>query len=281
MIKEYQTKLKGIVAMTDSYHEAVDLQKQKRLYKFIWVRAGTITVEIDHQPITLKKNQVISLSHLQHLDITNIEGEYLTILFNSNFYCIYGNDQEVSCSGFLFNSTTHVLSLDLSDDESEKLGHLLNCLGEEFNIVDRHQDEMLRIHLKSFIIQCTRIARKTFDITQEKERSFEVVRKYFNLVDEHFREKKQVQNYADMLHKSPKTLTNIFSMCKQPAPLRIIHERLEAEAKRLLLYSNKSIKQISDELGFDDPASFSRFFKKITGKNASEFRQEELQANEA
>ena len=65
-----------------------------------------------------------------------------------------------------------------------------------------------------------------------------------------------------MLHKSPKTLSNIFSTCKLPSPLRVIHERVEAEAKRLLLYSNKSAKEIADILGFEDQASFSRFFQK-------------------
>ena len=101
---------------------------------------------------------------------------------------------------------------------------------------------------------------------------FEIVRQYYNLVDEHYRTKKQVQDYADMLHKSPKTLSNIFSTCKLPSPLRVIHERVEAEAKRLLLYSNKSAKEIADILGFEDQASFSRFFKNMTGQSAVQFR---------
>jgi AraC-like DNA-binding protein len=126
--------------------------------------------------------------------------------------------------------------------------------------------------LKRFIIQCTRIARNRMNITREKESGFEIVRQYYNLVDEHFRTKKQVQDYADMLHKSPKTLSNIFSTCKLPSPLRVIHERVEAEAKRLLLYSNKSAKEIADILGFEDQASFSRFFKNISGQSAVQFR---------
>ena len=131
---------------------------------------------------------------------------------------------------------------------------------------------MLRIVLKRFIITCTRIARARFGVGQENERTFDVVRRFYVLVDQHFREKKQVQDYADMLHKSPKTLSNIFSTCKLPSPLRVIHERVEAEAKRLLLYSNKSAKEIADILGFEDQASFSRFFKNMTGQSAVQFR---------
>lgn len=77
-----------------------------------------------------------------------------------------------------------------------------------------------------------------------------------------------------MLHKSPKTLSNIFSTCKLPSPLRVIHERIEAEAKRLLLYSTKSSKEIADLLGFEDQSSFSRFFKNMTGQSTVQFRNE-------
>ena len=43
--------------------------------------------------------------------------------------------------------------------------------------------------------------------------------------------KRQVQDYADMLCRSPKTLSNLFSACGLPSPLRIIHERIDAEAR--------------------------------------------------
>lgn len=279
MTLEYRTKLKGTFALTDSYQTEKELQKEKGLYKFIWVRQGSITVEIDHQEKLLVQNDVISLTNLQHLDFKSIDGEYLTLLFNGNFYCIYGNDHEVSCSGFLFNGSSHLIQFTLNEQECRELNEITLALESEFTVSDSLQEEMLRILLKRFIIQCTRIARRRLDITQEKEYSFEIIRQYFNLVDEHYRTKKQVQDYADLLHKSPKTLSNIFSTCKVPSPLRVIHERVEAEAKRMLLYSNKSVKEIADILGFEDQASFSRFFKNTTGQSAGQFRNEQEEKN--
>ena len=275
MLQQYHTKLKGTLALTDSYLTEKALQKEKGLYKFIWVRQGSITVEIDHQEMVLSKDDVISLTHLQHLEFKSIEGEYMTLLFNSNFYCIYGNDHEVSCSGFLFNGSSHLVRFTLNEKERRQLDQITEAMENEFTVSDSLQEEMLRIRLKRVISQCTRIARQRLDITREKESGFEIVRQYYNLVDEHYRTKKQVQDYADMLHKSPKTLSNIFSTCKLPSPLRVIHERVEAEAKRLLLYSSKSAKEIADILGFEDQASFSRFFKNMTGQSAVQFRNTE------
>lgn len=274
MTLKYHTKLKGLLVLTSSFITEKTLRKEKGLYKFIWVRKGSVKLEVDHQEILLEQNDVVSLSHLQHLDFVSVDGEYLVLLFNSNFYCIYGNDHEVSCSGFLFNGSSHLVRFTLNNEENRVLNEVAQALENEFAVSDTLQEEMLRILLKRFIIQCTRIARQRLDITFEKESSFEMVRRYYNLVDEHFRSKKQVQDYADLLHKSPKTLSNVFSVCKQPSPLKVIHARIEAEAKRLLLYSTKSIKEIADILGFEDQALFSRFFKNMTGRSAVQFRNE-------
>ena len=134
MLQQYHTKLKGTLALTDSYLTEKALQKEKGLYKFIWVRQGSITVEIDHQEMVLSKDDVISLTHLQHLEFKSIDGEYMTLLFNSNFYCIYGNDHEVSCSGFLFNGSSHLVRFTLNEAERRQLDQITEAMENEFTV---------------------------------------------------------------------------------------------------------------------------------------------------
>lgn len=272
MEHRFITPLKGTIALTDSLHDESDLQKEKSLYKFIWVQNGSVTVEIDHVEYTIKKDEIISLTPLHRIKFLKTDGAYLSLLFNSNFYCIYGHDNEVSCNGLLFNGTSTVTGLNLTAGQSSVLHEISDKIQREYSVEDNLREEMLRILLKRFIITCTRIARESYCITREKEKGFDIVRQYYVLVDTHFKEKKQVQDYADMLHRSPKTLSNLFSSYGLPSPLHIIHERLGAEAKRLLLYTSKSAKEISSILGFEDTASFSRFFKNITGINITEYR---------
>ena len=52
---DYQlnTRLNGNLAMTFCFHENKALQQDTTLYKFIWVRSGNLTLEIDHIPIQL------------------------------------------------------------------------------------------------------------------------------------------------------------------------------------------------------------------------------------
>lgn len=272
---QLKTRLDGTIALTSHFHEDAGLQRDKSLYKFIWVRHGSLDIEIDHVVMHLKENEIISLSPLHHVDMLRAEGDYLSLLFNSNFYCIYGHDNEVSCNGFLFHGSSNVMRLKLTLTESRLLEHIIETLREECTVRDNLQEEMLRILLKRFIIVCTRMARLRLEVDQERENGFDIIRQFYVLVDNHFKEKKQVQDYAEMLYRSPKTLSNLFSLYGLNSPLRIIHERVDAEARRLLLYTSKSAKEISEILGFEDLATFSRFFKKMNQKSISDFRREE------
>ena len=229
-------KIKGRIVLTDSLHEDPDLLKDKTLYKFIWVDSGEVELDIDHQHVVLKKEQLVPLSHLHHLEFLRIEGKCYALMFNGNFYCIHGNDHEVSCNGLLFHGSSHVLTFVLSEDERRK--------------IDRQ------------------------GAVRENSLQFETIRKFYVLVDTYFKEKKQVQEYADMLNKSPKTLANILSAYQQPSAIRIIHNRIQAEARRLLLYTAKSSKEIALMLGFEDQAAFSRFFKNAAGLSATEYRHQ-------
>lgn len=200
----FNTRLKGNLTLTSDFHANQALRKDKTLYKFIWVQNGTITLEIDHIDITLGKDELISLTPLHHIEFKEINGTYLTLLFNSNFYCIYGHDQEVSCNGFLFNGTSSIIRLQLSDRQSALLHEITDKLDNEYQIKDNLQEEMLRILLKRFIIACTRIAREKFAITTDKEKSFDIIRQYYVLVDQHFKEKRWCRNMQTCCTVLPK-----------------------------------------------------------------------------
>jgi len=76
-----------------------------------------------------------------------------------------------------------------------------------------------------------------------------------------------------MLYKSPKTLSNLFKKNNSPSPLKIINDRIALEAKRLLLFSNKTAEQISYELGYKEAGHFSKFFKLQTGLPPATFKE--------
>ena len=131
---------------------------------------------------------------------------------------------------------------------------------------------MLRTLLKRLIILLTRVARTAEVSDKFSPPQLDLVRRFNLLVEQNYRSLHRVSGYASLLNKSPKTLANLFASHTDVTPQQVIHLRIATEAKRLLLYTDKSAKQVSGELGFPDPASFSRFFKGVVGASPHEFR---------
>ena len=137
---------------------------------------------------------------------------------------------------------------------------------------DELQLEMLQMMLKRFIILCTRIHKSQNNISKLDDKEVNIIREFNFLVEQHFKTKHTVKEYADLMIKSPKTLSNIFSQLSDKSPLQIIHERKLLEAKRILRYTDKAIKEIAYEIGFEDIQTFSRFFKKMENISPSAFK---------
>ncbi len=150
---------------------------------------------------------------------------------------------------------------------------LLEVILDEFRTQDNIQGEMLQMLLKRFIILCTRLAKEQHIVKHLDDVQIETIRQFNFLVDMHFREKHKVKDYAELLFKSPKTLSNLFATYNQKSPQQIIKERIVLEAKRLLHFTDKQTQEIAYELGFEDPAYFSRYFKKMAKISPSDYRE--------
>lgn len=241
---------------------------------FIWSNGeNQQLIHVDERRVTLPPSSILCTTYLYNLQIDNSKAELKFLLFNREFYCIHTNDSEVSCNGLLFFGSDFTPTLRLSPEETGTLGTLFSVLSEEFDIQDTGREEMLRILLKRFIIRCTRMANNQLVKNGDNQTEIDLIRHFNVLVEEHFRQKKSVSDYAGMLYKSPKTIANVFSKNSEYTPLEVIHNRVILEAKRMLLYTDKSAKQIAQDLGYDDPAQFSKLFKKQAGTTTTEFKK--------
>lgn len=197
--------------------------------------------------------------------------------YNRDFYCLIDNNPIISCIGFLFFGFTGTLFLPLDDSHRAKLENLQEMFIEEFETMDTIKTDMLQMLLKRLIIITTRLAKSqvTDDLPLADDK-FDLIREFNALVYLHYKTSHAVQFYADLLNKSPKTLSNLFLQYRYKSLSLIIQERIISEAKRLFFYTDKTSKEISFELGFEDASHFSRFFKKHTQLSPSDFRKQEL-----
>lgn len=268
-------KLDATFLVTDNYEKDVaHLLKRTDTIKILWNRSdAAINVLVDNIEIALQPNQITTTTFFQHFELPKGQAPLTAFAFNQGFYCIEQHDEEVSCNGIIFFGTQDLPIVTLDETEQYKYGLLYEVFLDEFSTHDKVQGEMLQVLLKRIIIKTTRLAKEQLITKELKSNQVDIIRQYNFLVDIHFKEKKQVGEYADLLNKSPKTLSNLFAIYKSKSPLRIIHERIVLEARRLLYYTDKTITEIAYDLGFDEVTAFSKLFKKITKMTPSKFKE--------
>ncbi|MEM9325631.1 MAG: helix-turn-helix transcriptional regulator [Bacteroidota bacterium] len=279
MLLEYKdNRLGGYFALTDEirYFEAI-VAERPQLIHIVWNRSDqSVGLKVDDIPLILRPNQVTTLTFLQQLNLTGTPTGLSFYSFNREFYCVQTHDEEVSCNGIIFFGAQDLPIVTLDDEEVRKFDLLYQVFLDEFRTRDKVQGEMLQMLLKRLIIKVTRLAKEQSNLHTVADSQVELIRKFNNLVEQHFREKRQVADYADLLFKSPKTLSNLFAKYGQKTPLSIIHNRIVLEAKSQLLYTDNTVKEIAMELSFDEVASFHKLFKKIVGKTPQKFKADSL-----
>ncbi len=241
------------------------------LYTFVWSKSKPVTLEVDGIVTTVEKDHIVVLTPNQYFKFIS-GSDLIAYQFNREFYCIKDHDKEVSCMGILFYGNSVIPVIELDTKESNKLNLFHQIFLEELDTVDTIQAEMLRMLMARFIITTTRLIKQQGDYSNS-ENQIDLIREFNALVEFNFRKEHSVAFYASKLFKSPKTLSNNFTKFEK-SPLQIIHDRIILEAKRLLIYTEKTAKEIAYEIGFEDASHLSRMFKKHTTFSPSDFRKQ-------
>lgn len=248
-------------------------------HSIAWNRGPAQIINIDEVQYLFAENAILPIMLNQSFSFENME-QIVLWQFNREFYCIANHDAEVGCVGFIFFGPSPTLFVNLNEDDLQMMNSLLMVFEEEFTSMEDIKGEMLRMLLVRLIIKITRLAKKQYLGTDEVvEDKFNLIRKFHLLVEIHFKKERQVNFYAGLLNKSPKTISNYFAMYSKKTPVQVIHERIVTEAKRLVYYTDKSVKEIAEDLGFEDVAHFSKFFKNVTSKSPSELRSSQTGRN--
>jgi len=237
-----------------------------------WFTTDSNKLKIDSVDYIFNKDEIICITEFHIIEAIEIHKLKL-LKFNKPFYCILDHDSEVGCKGILYYGSSVLPVIGIPESDVDMLEAVWKVLCFELGSKDSLQLEMLQMMLKRILILCVRIYKSQLKFEAYDDLNNDIIREFNFLVEAHFREKHSVNDYAELLNKAPKTLSNLFKRRGNKSPLQFIQSRLLLEAHRLLRYTSKSISEIGYDLGFTDVQSFSRFFKKQEGVSPVDFRQ--------
>ena len=173
---------------------------------------------------------------------------------------------------YRYNSATH-----LSNEQYEGMFGYFRMLNAISQINHPNRDELLanQLEIGAQLIEIYLQENSTMKM-QKSASTQQLVDRFQNAVVNHYTESRKVEFYANLLCLSPKYFGSIIKEQTGIAASVWISRYVIAKAKTLLHYrKHLSIQQISYELGFQDPAAFTRYFKTNTGLSPKEYREQQ------
>lgn len=249
-------------------------------YKIIWFTEGKGRHKVDFAHLDIHDNSVLFISENQPQAFDKLDYKGFIIRFNKEFLVQKESDVDFFVRCVLFNSPIQEPLCYLGKNAINKLKNYIVLIKDELNNERSFgKEETLRLFLKAFLIQvqrCKLYNVKNKDLSNIKfivDEKRNLLIQFVNLIEEHFKDGYNLSQYSSILNISTRTLSNITQTILNKNPSEIIQERVLLEAKRLLLYSNMTTREIGFSLGFSDPSYFVKFFKKHTDKTPLQFKR--------
>jgi AraC-like DNA-binding protein len=241
-------------------------------FAIIWVKKGTGTHLIDLEKYELEDNTVYCITPGQVHDLkatSPIDG--YVISFMAEFLGAAEENYDLLFNTGLFYTFSNSPVIKVNEEMGIEMQDAVNKMLKEFNNFFLLRAEILRGFLKIFLIYLTRQYERPKE-TEAHSKSIDLVKQFFALVEKHYTTKKMVTDYAEELAVTPNHLNEVVKKITGSPASHHIQQRIILEAKRQAVYSRVTMKEIAYELGFDDTAHFSKFFKNASGESFSDFR---------
>lgn len=260
-------------------HWEIDPHTHQGLYQVLWVQQGSAQVMLDewrqtvHGPVAIVVPPGVVHGFRFAADT---DGLVLTL---SPRFLVEGEFQAVGDAFRELFVGPGVVPFTPDQSEALRLNALLRELAAEF-AVPGSADSPLPVWLARAVVwrlaQARTLGRGAQGTRQHRHQA--LFTRFLLLLEAHYLEHWSLAQYASRLGLTPARLNRLARAESGSLALELVHQRLTREACRRLLYMATPAANLAVELGFDDPAYFSRFFKRRMGVSPHQWRLAQLAA---
>ena len=267
--------LRTMEEIADRQKGIADDPHRHNYYSVIWPFSGSGRHIIDFREYPILPHHLFFISPRQvHQIISGPGTTGLVILFTPEFLMKNSIREDFITNLKLFRDSSETPALPLSGPMLQNILTLAARMKEAYESEKELKYETIGAYLKLILIECNGHCSLTPDVnTQSLEVGKTMVQRFKNLVETRYQQWHQVRDYAGALNVSPNYLNEVIKSNIGVSAKDFIQNRLLLEAKRMAVFTGKSIKETAYDLGFEDPSYFSKFFRAGTGQSIIEFKR--------
>lgn len=273
--EKYEAKILIDIGRIESLENMIRTPELHTLgfYEVNFITGGAGIFKLDDHSLPIEPGQVFFTSPGQiRCWKSNEPVTGIVLFFEPHFLSTFFSDPLFLYRFPFFNNPVNYPALKLDSKLFGQSLALLEQIEAEFEKLQNDSPHLIRSMLYQLMIQLNRAYAGQNKAISSDTRLNPIVFKFRKSVDQHYKRLKTVEEYAGLLHISPGHLNKVCLQYLKKNASMIIKERIFLEAKRMILYSGKTITEIAYELNFADSSNFSRFFSSLQQESPVEFR---------
>lgn len=267
-------EVRGKTIQNKLYPHKTEYPHRHNYYEICIFVNGAGKHEIDFKTFPINPNSIHFLTPGQvHLISRDENYHGYLLVFTRDFYSMNFQNKDILFDMPFFNNPAIDPILELTPEKFKGMLQLINNIKEELKVKNETTQDILKSYLHIFLLKCKEYFQFYYgDDTYKGDPEHILAGKFRKLVEQHFMTLHFVRDYAGLLAQTPTHLNKTIKKITGKNASEIIINRIVLEAKRLLLYTDLSNKEVAFRMNYDDPSYFSRVFKKKTGVSPSGFR---------
>ena len=271
--EQHPARLFKLERMDDHYDQAGgvnDAPHRHHFYSVIWCRQGKGIHYIDLEEHQLRANQLYFLTPGQIHRLHFVERSTGWVLsFNDDFLAVNNISSAFIDHIKLFQPYRQSQPLEVSENLTATLNQLFDAIAATVDSEMNLKLEAVAAYLRLLLIHSHEACDLPLPIDSSESCLLVDFKKE---VDQFISDTHKVSDFAQRLGVTSRHLNDVVRDTLGHTAKDYITERLMLEAKRLLIHSSASIKEVAIDLGFKEPVHFSNFFKKEAGQSPNDFR---------
>lgn len=243
-------------------------------FQVLWLLKGRMTVHLDFQSYDLEAGLLMCIApgQVHRWVYETADTQVMTFSFKAEVFFMHGQDVRATLGRLPFHNASVASLIQIPAQLRDTFDFIFRTALNRRHAEDEGRDRLLLSYLNVILAEAGRMV-DAVPNTPLVNAAAQLTQAFRMALEQHFADRKQVQDYAEMLGVTANHFVETVRQMTGYTPGYLVQERLVLEAKRLLVFTSLSTAEIAYRLSFKNPSQFGHWFREREAVSPGEFRR--------